>query len=154
MHWTATDTLTWSDFKGKPDFSKRYLAISSTGISYSFHYSEKRFAYKVNAFFNRSRSWKKATAGYKVLKHEQGHFDITEIFARKLYEALQNYKFNKRSFKKDIGEIYQSIVSQKEEMQKAYDGETDHSRNRKLQYEWLEKIQGLLNETAGYSNYP
>lgn len=89
-----------------------------------------------------------------ILAHEQGHFDITEIFARRLNEALQNYQFNKKTFKKDIGQIYQSIVSEKEEYQKIYDSETDHSRNRKVQYDWLEKIDSLLAETQAYSNYP
>ncbi len=89
-----------------------------------------------------------------ILAHEQGHFDITEIFARKLNEALQNYDFNKRTFKNDISEIYQSIVRQKEEFQKMYDGETDHSRKRKAQYEGLEKIQSLLDETEHYASYP
>lgn len=89
-----------------------------------------------------------------ILAHEQGHFDITEIFARKLNEALQNYQFNRKSLKRDIGQIYQSIVRQKEEYQKAYDAETDHSRKRKLQYDWLEKIEDLLEETEPYSNYP
>ena len=58
-----------------------------------------------------------------ILSHEQGHFDITEIFARKLNEALQNYTFNKKTFRRDINSIYQSIVEQKEEYQKTYDEE-------------------------------
>ena len=89
-----------------------------------------------------------------ILAHEQGHFDITEIFARRLNEALQNYQFNKRTFKKDIGQIYQAIVSEKEEYQRTYDAETDHSRNRKVQYDWLEKIDSLLAETQSFSSYP
>ena len=89
-----------------------------------------------------------------ILAHEQGHFDITEIFARKLHEALQGYQFNKRTFKKDIGQIYQGIVKEKEDFQKKYDGETDHSRNRKMQYDWLETIEQMLEETQAYSNYP
>ena len=89
-----------------------------------------------------------------ILAHEQGHFDITEIFARRLHEALQNYQFNRRTFKKDIAQIYHSIVSEKEDYQKNYDAETDHSRNRKVQYDWLEKIDSLLTETAPYANYP
>ena len=89
-----------------------------------------------------------------ILAHEQGHFDITEIFARKLNEALQNYDFNRKNFKKDINDIYQSIVKEKEEYQKAYDEESDHSRNRKVQYDWLEKIDKLLEETDPYAAYP
>ena len=60
----------------------------------------------------------------------------------------------KKTFKKDIGDIYQSIVEQKEEFQRMYDRETDHSRRKRAQYDWLEKIQGLLDETEVFSTYP
>jgi predicted secreted Zn-dependent protease len=99
------------------------------------------------------KSWGLMKTDY-ILAHEQGHFDITEIFARKLNEALQNYEFNKKTFRKDINDIYQAIVKQKEEYQKMYDGETDHSRNKKIQYEWLEKIQELLAVTENFAAYP
>jgi predicted secreted Zn-dependent protease len=67
---------------------------------------------------------------------------------------MQQYEFNRKTFKKDINEIYQDIVRQKEEMQASYDGETDHSRKRKTQYDWFEKIDELLQETAPYAQYP
>jgi hypothetical protein len=35
-----------------------------------------------------------------------------------------------------------------------YDGESDHSRNRKTQYDWLNRIQELLDETEPFANYP
>ncbi|MGZ5190227.1 MAG: DUF922 domain-containing protein, partial [Flavisolibacter sp.] len=98
-------------------------------------------------------SWGLMKTDY-ILAHEQGHFDITEIYARKLNEALQNYEFNKKTFKKDINQIYQSIVREKETFQKSYDEETDHSRNRNLHFDWLNTIQKLLEETEGFGSYP
>jgi predicted secreted Zn-dependent protease len=79
------------------------------------------------------------------LLHEQGHFDITEVYARKLHAALHEYKFNSKTFKKDISDIYNNIVMQKEAVQQAYDDETSHSRNRRRQQQWLGKIANLLN---------
>ena len=76
------------------------------------------------------------------------------MHARKLYEALYNYELNSATFKKDIAAIYDRIVKEKEAMQEAYDSETDHSRKRRLQYEWLDKIDGMLAQTELYSSYP
>ena len=45
-------------------------------------------------------------------------------------------------------------VKEKENLQFAYDGLTDHSRNKTVQKEWLEKIQELLVQTDAYANYP
>ena len=89
-----------------------------------------------------------------ILAHEQAHFDITEIHARKLYEAIYHYELNPATFKNDIADIYNRIVKEKEEMQEAYDGETDHSRKRMLQYNWLEKIDKLLADSEVFANYP
>ena len=41
-----------------------------------------------------------------ILKHEQGHFDIAEIFARKLNKKMSEYKFNKTTYKTDLKNIY------------------------------------------------
>ena len=76
--------------------------------------------------------------------HEQGHFDITEIYARKLDNALRDYNFNPKRFKTDLDEIYKDIMEEKEELQNQYDLETDYSRNKEKQTEWLKKIQKEL----------
>jgi hypothetical protein len=67
---------------------------------------------------------------------------------------LHNYAFNAETFKKDIAAIYERIVAEKEAMQQAYDSETDHSRKRRAQYDWLDKIDGMLAETEPFAAYP
>ena len=53
-----------------------------------------------------------------------------------------------------IDSVINSVVKEKEAFQLMYDGQTDHSRNKKVQQEWLDKIQQLLTETEPYSDYP
>jgi hypothetical protein len=67
---------------------------------------------------------------------------------------LYNYTYNPDTYKKDIAAIYERIVKEKEDMQEAYDGETDHSRRRRLQYDWLEKIDLMLQDTELFARYP
>jgi len=151
--WENDKRLAWDDFLCEPKHGTDAVASTSTSLGISYQLNSGQLNYHITCYFNKEKSWGLMRTDY-ILAHEQGHFDITEIFARRLNEALQNYHFNKRSFKKDIGQIYQAIVKEKEEYQKRYDGETDHSRNRKTQYDWLEKIENLLTETQPYSNYP
>ncbi|MGZ5287443.1 MAG: DUF922 domain-containing protein [Flavisolibacter sp.] len=145
--------LAWEDFLCEPKKGTEAVASTSTSLGIAYQMQGGRLSYDITCHFSKTKSWGLMKTDY-ILAHEQGHFDITEIFARKLNEALQNYEFNKRTFKNDISEIYQSIVRQKEEFQKMYDGETDHSRRRKTQYDWLEKIHVLLDETEHYATYP
>lgn len=151
--WETEKRLVWDDFLCEPKLGTDAVASTSTSLGIAYQLTDGQLKYHITCHFNKEKSWGLMKTDY-ILAHEQGHFDITEIFARRLNEALQNYQFNKRTFKRDISEIYQSIVRQKEEYQKTYDAETDHSRNRKLQYDWLEKIEDLLAETDAYSNYP
>jgi predicted secreted Zn-dependent protease len=151
--WTFTQKLTWDDFQCEPHKGTDAVASTSTSLGIAYQLVDGKLTYHITCNFSKIKSWGLMKTDY-ILAHEQGHFDITEIFARKLNEALQNYDFNRKNFKRDINEIYQSIVRQKEEYQKNYDAESDHSRNRKIQYEWLEKIDKLLAETDQFAAYP
>lgn len=151
--WNPEQPLTWDDFQCEPKRGTDAVASTSTSLGIAYQMQGGQLTYHISCNFSKVKSWGLMRTDY-ILAHEQGHFDITEIFARKLNEALQNYEFNRKTFKRDINEIYQSIVRQKEEYQKMYDGETDHSRNRKIQYEWLSRIQQLLDETEAFAYYP
>lgn len=151
--WENDKRLIWEDFLCEPKVGTDAVASTSTSLGIAYQLNDGELKYHITCYFNKEKSWGLMKTDY-ILAHEQGHFDITEVFARRLNQALQNYQFNRKTFKKDIGQIYQAIVSQKEEYQKTYDGQTDHSRNRKVQYDWLEKIDSLLAETAPFANYP
>ena len=151
--WTPIQRLTWDDFQSEPKMGTDAVASTSTSLGIAYQMVAGKLSYHISCNFSRIKSWGLMKTDY-ILAHEQGHFDITEIFARKLNEALLNYDFSRRTFKRDINELYQSIVRQKEEYQNMYDNETDHSRDRKTQYDWLEKIQKLLEETESYAAYP
>ncbi len=109
--------------------------------------------YQVTCNFSKTKSWGLVKTAY-ILAHEQGHFDITEIYARKLHEALQSYSFNKKNYKQDVNRAYQKIVMEKEAFQEMYDKQTDHSRKKKEQAAWLIIIKKLLEDSSPYANYP
>lgn len=151
--WLDSRRLGWEDFRGEPRKNSDAVASTSTSLGISYEVKGGKLNYHISCNFSKIRSWGLLKTGY-ILAHEQGHFDITEIYARKLHNAMEEYSFDKKRFRKDINDIYQSIIKEKEETQAAYDGETDHSRRRKMQYEWLEKIDILLKETELRANYP
>ena len=51
-------------------------------------------------------------------------------------------------------ELFDELQKEKEAFQLMYEGQTNHSRNKKVQQQWLDKIQVLLTETEAYSDYP
>ncbi|MES2647099.1 MAG: DUF922 domain-containing protein [Bacteroidota bacterium] len=149
LFWKAADTLTWNDFKGMPNRSARYLAISATGITYTYRYTDAGLNFQVRAFFVRSKSWRNYGTDLKVLKHEQGHFDITEIYARKLASQMQQLKPTKSNFRKSVEALGESIINEKNKTQKQYDLETGSGTKRKMQRKWETAIQQQLEGEPG-----
>lgn len=151
--WLTERKLAWDDFLCTPQKQGDAVASTSTSLGISYQLKNGRLSYAITCNFSKHKSWGILKTEY-ILKHEQAHFDITELHARKLYQALYNYEYNAASFKKDIAQIYERIVKEKEEMQEAYDDDTDHSRRKRIQYEWLYKIDTMLEETAMFASYP
>jgi hypothetical protein len=151
--WIPDYRLTWDDFLCEPKRNTDAVASTSTALGIAYQIRSGKLMYQITCKFSKNKSWGLVKTPY-ILAHEQGHFDITEIFARKLYQALDGYRMNRSTFQNDINRIYETIVNAKETFQTAYDLETDHSRNKRKQTEWLERIDNLLADTQPYAMYP
>jgi hypothetical protein len=152
VYWSPGQRLTWNDYKGKADPSTGAAASTATYLGIDYNFSPAGLSYKITCSFSKTRSWG-LHKNEHILNHEQGHFDIAEIFARKLNMQMTAYKFNRNTYQQDLKKIYQDIVNEKEEMQNTYDEETDHSIKKDKQEEWLVKIGKMLNEYNKYARY-
>lgn len=152
IEWKEDSKLTWSDFQGKADPASTNAALTHSAIHAQFGYDDKELEYSIRCHFDKNKSWGRIKNDH-ILGHEQGHFDLTEIFARRLYRDLKEYKFNSATVDKDINTIYGAVVRDLKEMQLSYDRETDHSRNIPVQNIWEEKIDSLLEVSRPYRNY-
>lgn len=107
-------TLSWSDFKGKPE--KGALATTCSGIVID--------GGKTIAVFYPYESGT-LTNDVAALRHEQLHFDITQTYARKIKEGCDS---------KDA--IKEWIL-----LEDKYDKETNHGLNMEIQKQWEQKIK-------------
>jgi len=144
--------LEWADYLCEPDPSSDAAATTTTYLGVEYKISKSVFSYRIACRFSKEKSWGLHKTSY-ILAHEQGHFDITEIFARELNKRLSKYNFNKRTFQDDLKKIYDRVMEDKEDFQREYDEDTDYSRNRARQLAWLEKIENILEETEEYAYY-
>ncbi|MEI9810326.1 MAG: DUF922 domain-containing protein [Bacteroidota bacterium] len=152
IDWKAGQRLVWNDYKANPDEGSDAAALTATYLGIEYTIDEKGLGWKIQCRFSKTRSWGKSKTDY-ILQHEQGHFDIAEIFARKLNKKLSEYKFDKNGYKKDLKKIYDSVTGEKENLQDQYDKETDHSRKKEEQARWIKKIDELLKELGPWSGY-
>ena len=152
IEWKENSRLTWNDFQGRVDTASPNAALTHSAIHAQFGYDDKELEFSIRCHFDKNKSWGRIKNDH-ILGHEQGHFDLTEIFARKLYQDLKEYKFNGATVDKDINTIYGAVVRDLKLMQLSYDRETDHSRNLPEQERWEQKIDSLLTASKPFSNY-
>ncbi|OQP67775.1 DUF922 domain-containing protein [Niastella populi] len=150
--WSASRKLSWSDFTGSPDPRSTNAALTSSNINIEFGYDEEGFQYSIKCSFDKNRSWVRIKNN-EVLAHEQGHFDIAEIYARKLNKLMKAYRFNAKTAGTDINQLYENAMKQHRLVQQQYDQETDYSRNKSKQQEWLKKIEADLKSLELFANY-
>jgi hypothetical protein len=144
--WSSTVPLTWGDFQGRPHLHSSVGAVTMSGISLKYEGTEGALVATVKATFDREESWvnRKAADDY-VLKHEQLHFDITELYARKLRAALKQINPGVPKPEKVVERLFDRYSGESRTYQDLYDKETDHSRNVKQQAVWEERINRELN---------
>jgi len=151
--WNKDRPLLWDDFQSKPNSSYNEGARATTSILIDFINKTDPFLIEINAVFYPKRSWfRKGYDDDDGLKHEQGHFDITEIFARKFRKQIILSAFSKNNFSKKIEKACVNIRKNLIEYHKLYDEQTNHYLNKEKQTEWNEKIANQLIELEKYSN--
>lgn len=157
ISWDLNYRLEWSDFKGEPKPQNNSVAVTASGITFS--YSSKmtntqliNYNYTVSADFYPEQSWcLKEKVDNNILNHERLHFDITELHARMFRQRIENTRFTK-DIKRQMNCLHEAINKELEALQNRYDAETKHSQNLEKQQEWQEKIISALNKLVRYSS--
>jgi hypothetical protein len=152
IDWDAQRKLTWADYKAKPDPNSDAAASTTTYLGIEYNIKTDRFTFKISSRFSRDKSWGLHKTPY-ILSHEQGHFDLAEVYARKLNKKMSEYKFDRKTYAKDLKKIYNEVVDEKAEMQDRYDKETNHSILKVKQEEWLKKINEMLDDYEEWADY-
>ena len=140
FHWDESRPLSWADFQGRPEGPRDFVASTNSGISLSYSIGRQNgrytFDYDVHSNFYPKESWyRPESASEYILKHEQTHFDISELHARKLRLALAGLKVTS-NVKEDADAIYREIERDRRAMQQAYDEDSDHSKIKESEMQW------------------
>lgn len=144
LAWTSERRLTWADYQGSALKTEWASATTASGISYTLNSiisnNESRLEIIVTSLFYPDKSWYKPDlCDEVVLSHEQLHFDITELFAKKFRERLKTVK-NDENIKKKVRAIFVEINKELYIFQNKYDRETNYSRNVPEQLIWNKRI--------------
>ncbi len=147
--WQENERLSWSDFKAKPPALNGAAAVTASGITYKYRVmsdgKNTTVTFDIVTHFYPHKSWyKPKICDSLILGHEQLHFDISELYARKLKKRLSQLTFTRSNVKARVRGIYNQINNELNEFQNQYDAETDFSRDSVQQLRWNKKIEAAL----------
>lgn len=157
--WAKNTRINWSDFQGTPPKFSYYEANTNAGISFTWkfeNYSKKtKLIYTIENIFYPKLSWVYSTSKSDILlNHEQLHFDISELHARKLRKIISNVDSTKlnKTFLSYSKMIHGQIMKVNREMQNAYDAETNHGLNEEAELRWQLFIKEELSKFEEFSS--
>ena len=139
--WREDLKLTWGDFKGEQNIESNAVAVTASGITFSYKVRKANskiidFTPSVEAHFYPEKSWVKLEqADDYILAHEQLHFDITELHVRKLKKQISALKVT-QNLGSILDKLHQNINKELFVMQNLYDSESNNSINKEVQNRW------------------
>lgn len=150
--WNKDYELEWSDFKGAVPFGdlgiKKAASSLETLASCIDFFEDSIPVFKVEAIFIKSKSWT-ILKNDDLLKHEQGHFDITEIYVRKLRRKYLELNKQKVSSVEKYSQEFEKTQNELDLEHQLYDKEVYFiPENREI---WFKKIAKELKELEEYA---
>lgn len=147
--WQRDSLLSFSDFKKKPSGS--FQGLTYSGLYLDMKQEDHLVKVYCYVLFICKESFLKDSSE-SLLKHEQLHFDITELYARKMRQQLSQKNPDKeKSISAAIQKTYNSIVIDLNNEQNRYDKETIHGTNEINQLQWMDSIHKQLNQLENYT---
>ena len=147
--WRADSLLTKEDFKSKAKGPA--MGFTAGGIFLYPNESNSVLVFNVEAIFVKSKSYITKFSEY-VLKHEQLHFDICELYARKLRQKISELDFKKvKNVAQVIDNAYKKFSGEMMREEEKYDKDTEHGLNAAKQQVWADNIQKQIKDLDAYS---
>jgi hypothetical protein len=154
--WSAARRLRWSDFASSAPKAGDEGALTAYSIFYGVRCAGETFEFRAVAGFLPRESWVRPdvvadrTTSERTLRHEQTHFDLTEVFARRLRQAFSGLYEPCRRADTDLDALASQYLRAERTEQQRYDEETHHGLVAAEQTTWDRKTAADLASLGKY----
>jgi Bacterial protein of unknown function (DUF922) len=149
--WSESTKLKWSDFKGKPRNVKaayanmKASAFTYTNITASGSMKDDLPEFRILCRFVKSQSWVADSTQANIQQHEQLHFDIAELYARKIRKGIADLK-NKKEKKMDrYSDLINKNLDELQIKNQEFDSRTIHGTDTEKEKAWEKDIAKELD---------
>ncbi len=150
IEWSENRKLTRADFRGVSDPKEKARTVCTFAVPPWYRVLGNDIA-GTRARFYCQKSWIGGLARDSAarLLHEQGNFDLCELYRRQLEQSLRPYAtkfFQHRNAGMNIlREVYTCYAAKRAQ----YEAETDHGMDEDRQSEWTRRIARQLERKDG-----
>jgi hypothetical protein len=151
IKWSTDYRLSFDDFQGIPPEKTNGLldtmAICAYKINYKLQVIERKLNVDIYATFSRKSSWMRER-NVVFLKHEQGHFDIAEIYALRLKRSINTSRSSDpHTLLMLLDSGYIQATENCDLEQKKYDIWTQNTLGRDYYYKWIKEQLDSMRTT-------
>jgi hypothetical protein len=155
--WTENLKLVWSDFQGIPDTAGIFVdkkAATAYQIR-KYQYLDSGLPnYRITTLFFTKKSWTRDTLSALLLSHEQLHFDIAELYSRKIRKGIQELRQKRVREDSQYLALIDLMLAELDKYHNEYDKKTWNGAIDFLQEEWNAKVKKELALLKQYSTKP
>lgn len=152
FQWKEHNVLSWEDFKGPVRANNEESAAAThCGIGFKLSASKEGTQPQIIVYnnFYINKSWVKPDAMMpEILCHEQGHFDLCEIYTRKLNNKMNSFSASAvadKNIHQALMSLYLEVKNEYEDRQQQYEEQTLHGTIKGQQKKWQKMIATELN---------
>ena len=177
IEWTPSARLSLNDFRGEGPAGTDDQRVAATAgslawsYSYSVQWSRDSCHFRINsissrALFHSDKSWvRPGHATERVLQHEQGHFDILQLYKQRFDDRAREFtglmhtcegrterratRDTQETIDRLVGAVYDEVWRDYRSRQETYDRETRHGTDEREQGEWSAEIESSLRAARG-----
>lgn len=157
ISWSLNRPLTWEDFRATPPAEGEEQAKTVYLLSYESRCRGLDFTVDVTAIMLPLQSWVKpfvratVSGSARVLRHEQTHFNLTEVHARRMRRYFKEL-YNPCGLPDErLREAVDRFVREESDAQGRYDKETQYGRNDVTQGRWDQEVADMLSSLAAFA---
>jgi hypothetical protein len=160
IEWSEGQKLNYADFEGTrsglkdslPKFDT--LAVINTSIDYKIEIGSGKRPIQAFAIMDPKKSWMVVKVP-EILRHEQGHFDISEIYARRFEKMINDTIISDaRGYFAFLTDSFKEVMDDMKEEQDKYDAWTKNTPGQEFYYKWIGEQLLLPKEGRGAGRQP
>jgi len=155
--WSAKRPLVWADFRATPPATSSAAAETAYTLFHGARCTRSRFEFLVVAAFRPKASWvrpavlKVPADSARALRHEQTHFDIAELHARRMRRYFAEMLSPCQASTEQIQSLADRFIRDERATQERYDAETNHSREAARQSSWDKDVASQLQALSRFA---